>query len=272
VVFDKWVSQVCDSGSNILGRWSFITLKRKQNRKVTIISAYRVCENSLDQAGSATCWKQQWRQLEKKGYGNPDPRKTFLQDFSDFVGSRIKQDKELIIGMDANNDNQDQSDLRRFLRQNDLVDVFGVTPPNTYQRGDKCIDYIFITPALIPALQSTGFLTFNLPFTSDHGAAYVDFDEEILFMGKTNNPVDSAQRNLISGSPIGRDNYCEDLKQQFTKHYIVEKVDTLYNKIKSNNYIISDVRDQFETLDRQITEMMLSAEWGCRTPTTGKAW
>eukprot|EP00957_Ditylum_brightwellii_P071901 5464750-Ditylum_brightwellii.AAC.1 len=91
-------------------------------------------------------------------------------------------------------------------------------------------------------------------------------------MDKTNNPVDSAQRNLISGNRTGRDNYCEDLKQQFTKHYIVEKVVTLYNKIKSNNYIISDVRDQFETLDRQITEMMLSAERGCRTPTTGKVW
>eukprot|EP00957_Ditylum_brightwellii_P128210 9778363-Ditylum_brightwellii.AAC.1 len=95
--------------------------------------------------------------------------------------------------MDANDDNQDQSDLWRFLRQNDLVNVFehlhtGVTPPHTYQRGDKRIDYMFITPALIPALRSTGFLPFNLPFTSDHGATYVDFDEETLFMGKTNNP------------------------------------------------------------------------------------
>eukprot|EP00957_Ditylum_brightwellii_P177844 13546493-Ditylum_brightwellii.AAC.1 len=52
----------------------------------------------------------------------------------------------------------------------------------------------------------------------------------------------------------------------------MEKVDTLYNKIKNNNYTISDVRDQFETLDRQITEMMLIAEQRCRTPTTGKVW
>eukprot|EP00957_Ditylum_brightwellii_P126827 9667735-Ditylum_brightwellii.AAC.1 len=67
-------------------------------------------------------------------------------------------------------------------------------------------------PALIPVLQSTGFLPFNLLITSDHGAAYVNFDKEILFMGKTNNPVDSAWRNLISGNPTGRNNYCEDLK------------------------------------------------------------
>eukprot|EP00957_Ditylum_brightwellii_P147845 11258353-Ditylum_brightwellii.AAC.1 len=89
-------------------------------------------------------------------------------------------------------------------------------------------------------------------------------------MDKTNNPVDSAQRNLISGSPTGRDNYCDDLKKQFAKHYIMEKVDALYNKIKNNNYILLDVRAHFETLGRQITEMMLSAERRCRTPTTGK--
>eukprot|EP00957_Ditylum_brightwellii_P054067 4095596-Ditylum_brightwellii.AAC.1 len=91
-------------------------------------------------------------------------------------------------------------------------------------------------------------------------------------MGKTNNTVDSARRNLISGNPTGRENYFEDLKLQFAKHYIVEKVDTLYNKIKSNNHSFSDVKDQYETLDRQITEMMLSAERVCCTPTTGKAW
>jgi hypothetical protein len=276
-VFDKWVSQVCASGSDSLGRWSYLTLKGKQSRKITIISAYRVCVNSLDQAGSATCWKQQWRQLKKRGHTDPDPRKIFVKDFSAFIGSRIEQEEELIIGMDANDDNQDQSDLRRLLRQNDLVDVFehlhaGVTPPHTYQRGDKRIDYVFITPALIPALRSTGFLPFNLPFTSDHGAAYVDFDEETLFMGKTTNPVDSARRNLISGNPAGRENYCEDLKTQFAKHYIVDKVDTLYNTIKSNNYDISDITARYETIDRQITEMMLSAERNCRTPTTGKAW
>eukprot|EP00957_Ditylum_brightwellii_P117345 8949704-Ditylum_brightwellii.AAC.1 len=105
--------------------------------------------------------------------------------------------------MDANNDDQVQSDFRRFYHQNDLVHVFahlhpGTTPPNTYQRGGKRIKYIFIMPALIPALRATEFLPFNIPFASDHGAAFANFDEVILFKGKTNNPVDSAWRNLIS--------------------------------------------------------------------------
>eukprot|EP00957_Ditylum_brightwellii_P023334 1761914-Ditylum_brightwellii.AAC.1 len=56
----------------------------KKGRKVTTISAYHVCKNSLDQAGPTTYWKQQWRQQKRKGYSLPDPCKAFLQDFSAF--------------------------------------------------------------------------------------------------------------------------------------------------------------------------------------------
>eukprot|EP00957_Ditylum_brightwellii_P038584 2916909-Ditylum_brightwellii.AAC.1 len=53
----------------------YVTVKGKKNRKVTIVSAYRVCDNFVAQAGPTTCWKQQWRYLRKKGYVEPDPRK-----------------------------------------------------------------------------------------------------------------------------------------------------------------------------------------------------
>eukprot|EP00957_Ditylum_brightwellii_P169735 12919743-Ditylum_brightwellii.AAC.1 len=182
-----------------------MTIQAKRNRKITIISAYRVYDNNLEIAGPKTCWKQQWRQLHKKGYRDPDPRKVFLQEFSKFVESRIVQNKELIIGMDANDKDKINSDFRKFYTSNDLVEIFGhlhpgVIPPNTYQHGGNCIDYIFITPSLIPALASTGFLLFNVPFVSDHSATYVVFDKEILFMGELNNPIEGVNRNLIAGN------------------------------------------------------------------------
>eukprot|EP00957_Ditylum_brightwellii_P096180 7327123-Ditylum_brightwellii.AAC.1 len=67
-----------------------------------VISAYRVCENNLSQAGPSTCWKQQWRFFRKKGHLNPDPRKLFLRDFTAFIDKQIGNDEELIIGIDAN--------------------------------------------------------------------------------------------------------------------------------------------------------------------------
>eukprot|EP00957_Ditylum_brightwellii_P018733 1407492-Ditylum_brightwellii.AAC.1 len=179
--------------------------------------------------------------------------------------------------MGANNDNQASSDFWKCHCQNNLVDEFThlhprATIPHTYQCGNNQMDYIFIIPALIPALCSTGYLPFNIPFISNYSAAYTNFEKEVLFLGPTNNPVDSAKPNLISGNPKCRDNYCDDIKELFSKHKIIVKVNTLYNKIKSNQYNLPDVIDKFKTLDRQITEMMLQAERKCLTPKTGKPW
>eukprot|EP00957_Ditylum_brightwellii_P175679 13376602-Ditylum_brightwellii.AAC.1 len=66
LVTDKWSSFVCDTGKDTLGRWSYTTFKGKHDQKVTVISAYRVCNNTLAQAGPQTCWKQQWCFLRKK--------------------------------------------------------------------------------------------------------------------------------------------------------------------------------------------------------------
>eukprot|EP00957_Ditylum_brightwellii_P027673 2091891-Ditylum_brightwellii.AAC.1 len=107
---------------------------------------------------------------------------------------------------------------------------------------------------------------------SDHGSAYVDFDEEVLFLGATNNLVDSARRNLISTNPKGRDNFCNDMTDQFLRHNITQRVEQLYHKIKRGRFESQDVVEQYETLDKQITEIMLSAERQYRKPKTGKAW
>eukprot|EP00957_Ditylum_brightwellii_P130992 9992220-Ditylum_brightwellii.AAC.1 len=76
---------------------------------------------------------------------------------------------------------------------------------------------------------------------SDHGSAYVDFDEEVLFLGTPNNPVDSARRNLISTNPKGRDNYCDDMADQFLRHNITHWVEQLYHKIKRGRSASQDV-------------------------------
>eukprot|EP00957_Ditylum_brightwellii_P141065 10746701-Ditylum_brightwellii.AAC.1 len=54
------INKVCASGSDKYRCWSFVTLKGKNKRKVTVITAYRVSKNSLATAGGNTCWMQQW--------------------------------------------------------------------------------------------------------------------------------------------------------------------------------------------------------------------
>eukprot|EP00957_Ditylum_brightwellii_P197658 15058318-Ditylum_brightwellii.AAC.1 len=65
------------------------------------------------------------------------------------------------------------TDLHTFLIENEFVGAFchlhpDANPPNTYQRSENRLDYIFITPALTPALKTVRFLLFNVPFLTDH--------------------------------------------------------------------------------------------------------
>eukprot|EP00957_Ditylum_brightwellii_P026663 2016785-Ditylum_brightwellii.AAC.1 len=62
--------------------------------------------------------------------------------------------------MDANDEDLMQPNFHKYYQENDLIDVFTHIHPTaklsaTYQRGQHRFDYIFITPALVPALKST---------------------------------------------------------------------------------------------------------------------
>eukprot|EP00957_Ditylum_brightwellii_P095810 7299968-Ditylum_brightwellii.AAC.1 len=68
--------------------------------------------------------------------------------------------------MDANDKKGKDTNLQKFLSKDNLLDAHEqlhhhYTPPNTHQRGQEQIDYVFTTPALAPSLLSAGFLQFN---------------------------------------------------------------------------------------------------------------
>eukprot|EP00957_Ditylum_brightwellii_P133448 10174400-Ditylum_brightwellii.AAC.1 len=67
VVLDRWVSMVNDSGKDTAGRWSWATYGGPQTRQITVISAYRVCENTAAEAGPSTAWMQQWKHHREQG-------------------------------------------------------------------------------------------------------------------------------------------------------------------------------------------------------------
>jgi len=61
VILDNWTSRVIDKGEDPLGlgRWSYVTLRGKGDRKLTVVTAY----NATISQGDATNFKQQSRVL-----------------------------------------------------------------------------------------------------------------------------------------------------------------------------------------------------------------
>eukprot|EP00957_Ditylum_brightwellii_P033250 2519861-Ditylum_brightwellii.AAC.1 len=95
-----------------------------------------------------------------------------------------------------------------------------LTPPATYQRGTECIDYMFISPGLLPALTKAGFLPYHSTMYSDHCALWADFDPSIMFLGEKGTVLDTASRKLISTNPRARKKYIELLQSMFKAHNI----------------------------------------------------
>eukprot|EP00957_Ditylum_brightwellii_P149546 11388126-Ditylum_brightwellii.AAC.2 len=183
----------------------------------------------------------------------------------------------MIIGINANETDNIGTGLQTFLLGNELIDAFShlhpdIAPPHTYQHSDNRLDYIFITPALIPALKGVGFLPFNLPFLTDHGALFADFDKKILFLGDMDNPLDIGQRNLVANNPACHDKYVKLLAKLFRQHKICEKVAELNDKVQASTISVVEAIEVYKCLDGQITQFMLSAKKRCCKGETGYVW
>ena len=54
----------------------------------------------------------------------------------------------------------------------------------TYARGTKKIDFILVTPELLPLVKNSGMLPFYEGIHTDHRGMFVDLDAKATFNGK----------------------------------------------------------------------------------------
>jgi len=86
-VVDRWTSRVHSKGQDPYGlwRWSFVTLRGKQDSLITIVSAYRVSQKSSSSLGVKMAYMQEYRSLqshllESNKLQIPEPNRQFIMD------------------------------------------------------------------------------------------------------------------------------------------------------------------------------------------------
>jgi len=196
-----------DSGG--MGRWSELHIQGRQNRKVIIITTYRVPHTNIANAGPNTSYYHQWHYLRRTGLLKPDPRKQLLLDLSEHIRSLTSPDNAIIILMDANEAYTDKnSDLHKWMTQHSFNDVHmhlhqhDTTIP-TYSRGHKRIDYILATDNILPYMQKSGILPFHFLLHTDHRALYVEIDLQKYLRSQPSTLSNQQLRSLTSKSPRG---------------------------------------------------------------------
>jgi hypothetical protein len=93
-----------------LGRWSYMMLTGKGNRKVVIVTAYRVCSATVGTSGDCTAYMQQFRSLLAYNNDNkitntiPKPNQQFVLDLQAWIEMLQADGASIILSLDANED------------------------------------------------------------------------------------------------------------------------------------------------------------------------
>ena len=173
-------------GGDAMGRWSYITLRRRNNNHLTVISAYQVCKTPTNIIGN-TAWHQQRLALNTSGRTQDHPRKAFADDLVKFIAQLIGKKHDIIVGGDFNETLEDiNSGLLRIATTTQLVDPwnnkFAHHPPfNTQIMGSKRIDSVLISPGILCCITKIGYAPFGFFTTSDHRALVLECDTKMLF-------------------------------------------------------------------------------------------
>jgi len=186
VALHKWASRVIGSGSDeLLGRWSYLEFVGQGDKRLIVASAYRVCPQPFD-ATSMTATAQQTRLLLQHGVPQPNPRQQFVTDIISQVRQWRDQKKEVLLGMDANENVDDpNSKIARLFDETDLIDLHqhrhpAKTKPATFQQGSHPIDIMLGSPLVAQALITAWILPFGEPpmIKGDHrllGPRHVEY-------------------------------------------------------------------------------------------------
>jgi hypothetical protein len=251
------------------------------------VSAY----NATSSHGDTTNFQQQQRVLSRLHRDNgrnipAQPRRQFILDFQAWLEMKIAEGHELIIGMDANDTyNPDSSGISHPLPYSPdiptvssthdgklctLIASCGLKDPLALQhcsrpfpashiRGTKRIDFLLVTPRLVPAVLSSGSLACHSLFHSDHRASFMDFDSLLLFADPAYEIAPPSYRRLQLADPRLKNQYRDVLHNQLQYPKVYDKVQHLQEVTESGTWTEEHTKE-YQNLDKLITDSMLYAE------------
>lgn len=104
VLCNNWTSCLITNGEDPLGlgRWSFITLRGKGTKKVTIITAYNASLTYGDRTNNRQQRVLSHLHIAHKQHISANPRRQFILDLQAWIKELIHQEHEIILAIDAN--------------------------------------------------------------------------------------------------------------------------------------------------------------------------
>lgn len=289
---NNWTSRIIERGVDPfgLGRWTYMTLRGKNGIKILIVTAYRVCPQSISSIGPQTSTAQQHRLLSKSfreanRVEDPKPRLQFIVDLQSWLEHKISLNYSIILSIDANEGLQNKKgkyfpvafslnhplpitghdgSIATLITTCGLCDPLCLhhttsPPPPTYKRGKDRIDYIFVSTGILPAVIRSGLFPYDQVFIADHRPCYIDLDSTILFQEDTPSITPPIYRGLQTLDPRLTTEYINIVNKQIQYHKLDTRIQSLEAQATTGQWHDHHIAE-YEAIDRLLTEAMLSAE------------
>jgi hypothetical protein len=228
----NWLSRFSDNieDKSGMGRWSGVKIRVDQKSSLHIVTAYRVCQQTMKTTNSMSTYCQQYMHLKSKGIDNPNPRQIMLHDLHQWLLT-LPRDDYIIIGIDANETiSEKNSQISKFMQDSNLIDIYSEIHDekefSTHVNGTKRIDYIFTSENMRDYISTSGYLNYGDGMISDHRGTFCDISIN-LFNSTTNiNTAKSRQIGTNCTNDEG-EKYIRYLDSQFNAHRIYTKMDAM---------------------------------------------
>ena len=274
-VRNEWATRYLASGSDNLGRWSWITLAGTGTTKVTLISVYRVCDGGAEASiTTRTVRAQQEWMYAARGKGPINLRQQVVTDLVGLINKLKDEGHDIVLMIDANEASGNGTAVDRFLLDCGMVDAHTLCvneprpPPPTHQSGSVKIDFVLITPRLRNAVIAASILPYCDGYLSDHRALVVDFDALEMFGDTTSPIVSPMDRRLTSTNPKAVHIYITAWRIYLAAHNLVQRVDELQKSSKEGKWCDESVME-YEVIDQLLSEGRSMGENKCPPKNSG---
>jgi len=207
-------------GEDIMGRWTWVTLRGKRGIKTTIISTYRPCKSANEQSVEM----QQLQFLRNKG-DITDPHDRFDNDLKSLIEEKLDNEHKIILLGDFNVPITKSNKFTTMLKDLGLQEVITkkYQPEegrSTYKHGNTIIDGIWTTDNI--ELVQGGYEDIFSP-SGDHCWVWADFSLTSILGGKLDPFTKQISRKLTCKVPRVKEKYQTILEKEYSRHNLKER-------------------------------------------------